>query len=126
MNCISKFYRWKKDNPDTWISFTVEQKDLLNAIKLAVHSKNKLGKRNRHQYRIKYICYKEFEENLIKRYNEIEQVTDFDLLYQIILNSKILGVGELFCYDVAVRTGNYLNLHPQFIYMQGQKLVMKD
>jgi len=127
MDILKEYIEWKKENPDTWISYTVEQKDLLNAIQVAVHSKNKIGKMNRHQCRIKQICYKEFEENLIKRYNELEHVTDFDLLYQITWLSKPHGVGDLFCYDVAVRIGNFLNLQPEFVYLHaGTKVGLEN
>lgn len=54
-NIINHYTRWRKENPDTWIDYTVEQPDILSAIKVAAKSDNKDGKRNNHQRRLKKI-----------------------------------------------------------------------
>lgn len=117
MDIIEDYLNWKEKNPDTWIVFTKEQKNILDAIHAAVQSENAKGKKNRHQFRIKKFCFKEFEENLIKRIPEIEQISEFDSLYIIICNSRPKGVGELFCYDVAVRIGCFLKIYPEYVYL---------
>lgn len=36
---------------------------------------------------------------------------------EILSNPKIVGLGELYFYDTALRIGAYLNLHPEKVYL---------
>jgi len=99
------------------IEYTIEQKSLEDAIKVAVKSKNKNGNTEPHQRRIYKDVYPNFLNNLLNVKDKIKNVKNFDELINIIFNNKPSGVGELFCYDVALRIGYYLNLLPEKIYI---------
>jgi len=99
------------------ITYTIEQNSLEAAIRVAVMSKNKNGKTESHQRRIYKDVYPNFQKNLINVKEKINNAKNFDELITIIFKHKPFGVGELFCYDVALRIGYKLNKLPEKIYI---------
>ena len=75
------------------------------------------GKRQRHQYRIKYESLKTMHETLVQQKTVILALTSFDQLITLIRNSRSAGVGELTIYDTALRLGAWLNLAPEKVYL---------
>jgi hypothetical protein len=116
-NIINHYTRWRKENPDTWIDYTVEQPDILSAIKVAAKSDNKNGKRNNHQRRLKKESIENFIDNLSKKSKELFQAKDFTSLLGIIESCKVKGIGELTCYDTANRIGCKIGVYPDKIYL---------
>jgi hypothetical protein len=114
---------------DTIVKYTLEQETLEEAIKVAVMSKDKNNIKHSHQWRIYNYVYDEFVKNLLNVKNKINNSKDFDELFNIIDFYKTSGVGELFCYDTALRIGHYLNKLPEKIYIhagtrKGLKLLL--
>jgi len=114
---INLYKKWRKENPDNWIEHTISQCDLDSAISVAVFSINANGKRNPHQRRLKSDSLQLFNETLKKRINDISKCSNFSELIFIMENCKVKGIGELACYDVAIRIGCYLGLQPDFVYL---------
>ena len=124
---IKHYKKWRKENPDTWIHYTTSQSDLDSAISVAVFSNDSNGKRNPHQRRLKLDSLQLFNKTLKKRINDISKCSNFSELIFIIENCKVKGIGELACYDVAIRIGSYLGLHPEFVYLHaGTKTGLKN
>lgn len=116
-NIINHYTRWRKENPDAWINYTIEQPDILLAIKVAAKSKNKDGKRNNHQRRLKKESIKNFVDNLSKKSKELYETKDFRSLLGIVESCKVKGIGELACYDTAYRIGCKIEVYPDKIYL---------
>lgn len=116
-NIINHYTRWRKENPDTWIDYTIEQPDILSAIKVAANSENKDGKRNNHQRRLKKESIKNFVEKLIEKSTELQETKDFNSLLGIVESCKVKGIGELACYDTANRIGCKVGIFPDKIYL---------
>ncbi len=116
-NIISNYKEWKRENPDTWIEHCKTQKKIENAIIYAALAENHLGKRNRHQRRLKKSSLEKFAANLIDKIEQIRDTRTFDELLKIVKSCKIKGVGELTCYDTANRIGAKLKLTPDLIYL---------
>ena len=116
-NIINHYKKWKDANPDTWIENTCKQSDLSSAISVATLSVNHLSKKHNHQKRLQKTNLEAFKDKLLTRQKEIHNVADFDSLLSIIEDCKIKGVGEVACYDIANRIGNYLNNQPEFVYL---------
>jgi hypothetical protein len=114
---IKHYKKWRIENPDTWIENTINQSDLDSAISVAVFSINANGKRNPHQRRLKLDRLQLFNETLKNRISDISKCSNFSELILIIEKFKVKGIGELACYDVAIRIGCYLGIHPVFVYI---------
>jgi hypothetical protein len=99
------------------ITYIIEQNSLEAVIRVAVMSKNKNGKTESHQRRIYKDVYPNFLKNLLNVKDKIKNTRNFDELINIIFSNKPSGVGDLFCYDVALRIGYKLNKLPEKIYI---------
>jgi len=98
--------------------YTAEQENIENAIKVAIKSEFKYGrKKHPHQYHIYDYVYENFKKNLLNVKEKIKVINNFDELLIIIENNSPSGAGELFCYDVALRIGHYLKKLPDKIYV---------
>ena len=116
-NIINHYTRWRNENPDSWIGYTIEQTDILSAIIVAAKSENEEGKRNSHQRRLKRKAINDFSEILIQKVAEISNAKNFDNLLQIVESCKVKGIGELACYDTANRIGCKIGLRPEKVYL---------
>ncbi len=116
-NIINHYTRWRKENPDTWIAYTIEQPNIISAIRVAAKSENKSGKRHNHQRRLKKESINKFADNLIKKSKELYETKDFASLLKIIESCKVRGIGELACYDTANRIGCKIGVVPDKIYL---------
>jgi predicted lipase len=102
---------------DSVVQYVLKQKEIDDVIKKAVLSRDKYGNKHSHQWRIYNYVYDKFIQNLLNVEDEIDKVKDFDELYDIIDSNKPSGVGELFCYDTALRIGQRLDRLPEKIYI---------
>lgn len=59
----------------------------------------------------------EFAKGLLEQEALIQRAKSFDELHALVSNSRISGVGDLTCYDVAHRIGAYLRLKPTMVYL---------
>lgn len=116
-NIIDHYRRWRNQNPDTWIDYTIQQPDIPSAIKVAAKSVNKEGKRNNHQRRLKKKAIDDFTEKLIHKVEEIKKAKSFDDLMYIVESCKVKGIGKLACYDTANRIGYKIGVSPNKIYL---------
>ena len=117
LEIIEEYKSWRQGNPDTWINHCRNQENVEDAIIYAALSENHLGKRNSHQYRLKKITLEKFAANLLDVKEEIMEAKSFEELFGIIEFNKPQGVGDLTCYDAALRIGAKVNLYPEKIYL---------
>ena len=116
-NIIKHYKKLRIENPDTWVEYCAEQKNLYSAIKYAALATNKLKKRNPHQYRLKHSDLQDFSELLLLLEVQIAKTKTFDELFLIISKTSIKGIGELAKYDTATRIAAFLKLTPEKIYL---------
>ncbi|MDP1763817.1 MAG: hypothetical protein Q8L07_07995 [Sediminibacterium sp.] len=116
-NIIKHYKKLKVENPDTWVEFCAEQKNLYLAIQYAALATNKLKKRNPHQYRLKQTDLQVFSELLLSLEVDIAKAKTFDELFLIISKRSVKGIGELTKYDTAIRIAAFLKLNPEKIYL---------
>jgi hypothetical protein len=102
---------------DTVVQYVLEQKTIEEIIKIAVMSRDKSDNKHPHQWRIYNSVYDEFFQNLLSVKDKINNPKNFDELFNIIESHKSSRVGELFCYDTALRIGHRLNKLPERIYI---------
>lgn len=94
------------------------------AIRFAVLSISPEKKRFSHQRRIPKVVLVDAYERLKRIKNQIIQVKNFDVLYDLI-HEKILsvkGIGSLCVYDFSLRIGAYLKIEPNKVYLQAGAL----
>lgn len=106
-------------NHITEMNWFREQASLHNAIAIAASSQDKNGKRYDHQRRIRRSALKTATPALIKAEHEIGKCKSFEDLILLIEKTcdMISGIGELYCYDAALRLGAYLKLEPDKVYL---------
>jgi len=117
LEIIEEYKSWRQENPDTWLNHCRNQENVEDAIIYAALSENHLGKRNSHQYRLKKITLEQFAASLLDVKEEIMKAKSFEELFGIIEFNKPKGVGDLTCYDAALRIGAKINLYPEKIYL---------
>lgn len=92
--------------------------DVLETVSLA---KEQHGKRQKHQRRISPKVLLSAKQRLFPAKNNLKSCNSFEMLHtcikDLLLNPKILGLGELYFYDTALRIGAYLNLLPEKVYL---------
>lgn len=114
---IRQYRSWKSANPDAWIQDCANEKTLRAAINLAARSLNNLGKRHKHQYRLKSIVLENFSNKLIDAEEAISKCQNFEELISEVERNKVPGIGQLAVYDTAVRIGAYLRIYPEKVYL---------
>lgn len=98
--------------------FSIIQKpDVL--IYKAAKAENSMGKRYRHQCRIRKTAINSAIRILQKNSNRIINADNFHERIIAITNilSHVNGIGELYCYDTAFRIGISKRQYPEFIYV---------
>ncbi len=116
-NIIKAYKTLRNTKPDVWISFTTEQRNIRDAIRVAALCINKDNKRHSHQYRLKQETLNATNEELQQISRKVRGVKTFDELYQLIMSLDVYGLGRLTRYDIATRIGAYLNLYPDRVYL---------
>lgn len=101
------------------IAWFVNQPTLGDAITKAAMAENRHGKRYSHQCRIPCHVLQSALKELRAGEEVIRACVSFEDLHLFIKSTlkHILGIGELYCYDAALRIGAKLNLHPQKVYL---------
>lgn len=128
------FFETHSDYLDKYLGF---YKDLPNLTDVIVHASDGIFKisnqgieyfiRHNHQEvfldkdgnqrGVTYEISKQVRNNLIIRINDILRVRTFDELFNIVLESKVRGFGELSIYDTAMRIATYMNIEPDKVYL---------
>jgi hypothetical protein len=95
------------------------QSSLESAVSVAALAKGPSGKRLSHQRRIPETVLLESRRRLLDVLPEIEAVTTFEQLHEVVQNriGPIVGIGELTVYDTALRIGARLRLEPTVVFM---------
>jgi len=111
--------RNEKCSIDNVVKYVSEQKNIDDAIRIAVGSRDRNGKMHSHQRHVQKIAYGKFTEVLLQVKEKIVKATDFDQLFSIIAieGKNIYGVGEMLIYDTAFRIGTWRKIFPETIYI---------
>ena len=99
-----------------WFAAQNTLREAINQAALGIYPQ---GKRHPHQRRLSNIGLQRSTIRLLAISNEIQDCSTFDELHSLIGETvgTIRGIGELYCYDTALRIGAYLSLHPQKVYL---------
>ncbi|MDH7502435.1 MAG: hypothetical protein QHJ82_06945 [Verrucomicrobiota bacterium] len=100
----------------TWFR---QQPTLGEAIRLAALAVNSRGKRYSHQRRLRKTVLEQARDILLANEEQISQRIDFDDLFALLesLLARIKGLGELYIYDTALRTGAKPGMLPKRVYL---------
>ncbi|GAB4377368.1 MAG: hypothetical protein Kow00121_26600 [Elainellaceae cyanobacterium] len=103
----------------TELNWFRQQPSLESAIEKAAFAVNSQGKRHPHQRRLKKSTLEEAHQTLLSNIKEIQHCKSFDDLFTLVemLLNPIVGAGELYTYDTALRIGAKLNLLPTAVYL---------
>ena len=70
-----------------------------------------------HQYHLKREDMKTAADALRKRRRELNDAKDFEAILKIVEEERVKGLGELYCYDTALRIGATRNISPEEVYL---------
>jgi hypothetical protein len=106
-------------NEDEQISWFRGQPSLRAAIEIAARAADERGKRYDHQYRIRRTAIAQATAALLASERSIAIAASFDDLLSMVSAQihQIDGIGELYCYDTALRIGAYLGRFPTRVYL---------
>jgi hypothetical protein len=95
------------------------QSTLAAAIAKAAFAEDDRGRRYSHQRRIQKNALKTSFQALRSREDAIRRCRSFDELHELILNAlkNVSGIGELYCYDTALRIGAKCRLRPRTVLL---------
>jgi len=116
VRCYEVHYREGAQAELDWFR---NQVSLSSAIKYASLAMDEQGKRFPHQYRINREVMQKAKATLLSAVDDLQQCRTFEELLGLIETRVgcIWGLGELYCYDTALRLGAKLNLLPQRVYL---------
>ena len=114
---FKKFLEKDVIHNDRVINFCLKQNSLTDAIKIAVLSRDIYNKKHKHQYRIENTQLLMFLEKISSLEHKIQNINKFDELLNLIVREKIIGIGPLALYDIALRIGYYIKIKPDLIYL---------
>jgi len=95
------------------------QTSLAAAIEVAATAENQWGKRFHHQRRIRTSAIKAALPALLAAKRRLAKAQTFDELHSVVIDAvnSIPHIGELYCYDTAVRLGAFLGMNPDRVYL---------
>src|SRR3954454_18039342 len=101
------------------LSWFAEQPSLAAAVAYAATATNRCQKRFDHQRRIRKQAIQSAKAVLPRHCRQFAEATPFGEIHQIVLKSVggIPGIGELFCYDTALRIASFRLLEPEEVYL---------
>lgn len=104
---------------DSVINYVLNQTNFDEVIRIAVRSRDHLGKMHSHQRRVPREAFDGFIKALFDIKDKIRNSNDFDRLFLLIQTegNRIYGVGEMLIYDTAFRIGQWLKIFPKKIYL---------
>lgn len=96
-----------------------KQPTLSEAINLAALAVNREGKRYSHQRRLRREVLEQARNILLENQEDIKYSPSFDDLHNSFLRllDPVKGLGELYCYDTALRIGANIGLFPERVYL---------
>jgi len=106
-------------NQRTELSWYAAHPSLTSAVIAAANASNAFGSRSDHQRRIQKRAIAIAKYSLLKKKRMLASAKSFHQLHQIISAAvgPIFGIGELYCYDTAVRIGAFRGLVPDRVYL---------
>jgi hypothetical protein len=106
-------------NEERQISWFRRQSSLRAAIETATRAVDERGKRYDHQYRIRSAAIAQATAALLVSERLIALAASFDDLLRLVSVQvrEIDGIGELYCYDTALRIGAYLGKSPTRVHL---------
>jgi hypothetical protein len=106
-------------NEDRQISWFRRQPSLRAAIETAARATDDRGKRYDRQYRIRRTAIAQATSALLASERSIATAASFDDLLSLVSAQihQIDGIGELYCYDTALRIGAYLGQFPTRVHL---------
>ncbi|MES2517626.1 MAG: hypothetical protein V4585_05940 [Bacteroidota bacterium] len=102
---------------DNHVSYCVGQTNLKNAIEVAAKAVDENNKTHFHQRRVGRTELNIFAEKLVLFEEEVNAVTTFDEIFDIVKKAHTEGVNELAFFDTAFRIGSFLKIFPDKIYL---------
>ncbi|SRR5260221_6919262 len=116
---VQDYIRTDRPRQRAELEFFRRMPSLQLAIRAAGYAEDHRGKRFSHQRRLKRISLHAACVRLSGIQPVIRGVISFEQLLQLIEDAlrDIRGIGELYCYDTALRLGAYLNLVPQVVHL---------
>ncbi|HEY4641073.1 MAG TPA: hypothetical protein VII75_06985 [Thermoanaerobaculia bacterium] len=106
-------------NEERQISWFRDQPSLRAAIEMAAHATDERGKRYDHQYRIRRAAIAAATAALLAAEPSVAAASSFDDLFNLVSVQLrgVDGIGELYCYDTALRIGAYLGKFPTRVHL---------
>ena len=84
-------------------------------------------KKHPHQWRIPWPALESFHRNLSGYAHELRDAADFDQLLGVVTKAKAPKIGELACYDTALRIGAHFNKLPErTVYLHARACLHGD
>ena len=89
------------------------------ALEKASMAINEKGKRFDHQRRLTSVSLEGSKVRLSKVINSLKTCKNFAELHDLLekLLHDVHGIGELYCYDTALRLGAFLGIYPELVYL---------
>jgi len=120
---IRHYKATKRQKIKEQLEWFAQHSSLESAISDAAMAIDGRGKRFRHQHRIKRVVLQSAKEKLLSIESELVQCTSFEKLHALIASAleSIVGAGNLYIYDVALRIGARIGdkpgLRPQKVFL---------
>lgn len=104
-------------NRDDIVDWCAEAPDLPTAIKRAVRSKRRNGKKHNHQSRVYTLGALEKRALSMTAQAQMARAGTFERMIEIISGFEVYGIGPVTEYDVATRIAAFLRLEPDAVHM---------
>jgi hypothetical protein len=127
---IDKYLKNRTGDDDV-LRLCSQQRNISDAIHVAVRSCDETNTMHSHQCKIGYTRLNSFLNRCLRKTDKISQAEDFDSLYRIIENCKIDGISKLTFYDIAHRIARFKRIRPQKVYLHqgtlwGARLILNS
>jgi hypothetical protein len=124
LDAIVRDWQWRfiegdaKRHRDEVVEFCRDASDLPDAIWKACRSRRPNGKMHNHQSKVKEEDRMKFAAAILRFFAKLRwEPTDFDELYDGLVEVRPKGIGPVTTYDVATRIGAHLGIEPESLYL---------
>jgi len=120
LELLVKEYRERPPSRYATVRFCATSPNIAVAIERAVLARDSCGNKHPHQWRISNNVLNRTAvmlKRLQRKFGELGRRGNFQLLYDLILENRPKGFGELAAYDTALRLGEFLGTRPSRIYL---------
>ena len=101
---------------DTVVDYCIKSANFEEAVNRACRCRNEEGKKHNHQSKVQDVVLMRWKDKIINGIN-VDNIRDFDQLFDTLELLKIWGIGPVTHYDVATRIGAWLKLEPEQLYL---------